>query len=458
MNNEELNKIIEKSRLKIAVSNLEKEEKMEKNSKLKIIKIVSTACACLVLTTGIVFAKDIENFIKEKFNFGLGDGINNAAENGYIETPEMEPVTSDTEIKRDLGTIVDNLDTSVKIKDFLMDDYNLSVEFDLKFDDKIKDFTNLGNVHNIELSDLFVLDEEKRIIFSAYSGEEKFNEFCKEHELNYKYLDFNENYMNNGLNWFPQGVSKELNSAVLVYNMYTDSEYPCSKKLDFYFTEITITEDILDENLYIQGNEKITLKGNWELHVDVPEKMYKRTAEYYKVISTTNDELKVNTAKLTNTGFEIGITVDNLKRPEYPEIVREKTREISNNCLVLGEDGLYTNESQELASKKINEFRSSSPYKEMLEKYEEENCPIICEGIKFLKDGEEGCYVLNSKGEKFKCTLSPSRKSNHSFVTDTQYDYYETFGMTKYNSTDKITMVVNFKGNMEKIELEKIIK
>lgn len=458
MNNEELNKIIEKSRLKIAISNLENEEKMKKNNKFKIAKILSVVCVCLVLTTGIVFAKDIEKFIKERFDLGLGKGIDNAAENGYIESPEMDPVTSDTNVERDLGEIIDNINTSVKIKDFLMDDYNLSVTFNFEFEEKVKDYINFDNLHNIELSDLFVLDEENRIIYSAAVGEKRFNEFCKEHELNYKYLEFDDNYINNGLNWFPQRVSRELNKAELVYNMYTDNEYPRSKKLDFYFTEITISEDILDENRYVQGEEKTTLKGKWELHVDVPEKMYKRTSEYYEVISTTNEELKVNTAKLLDTCFEIGITVDNLKRPEYPEEV-QKEKDKMFDLLVLSEDGItYTEESQKLFSERNHEIYTTSPYKEMIAEYEKENTPIICEGIKFLKDGEEGCYVLNSNGKKFKCNMSPSRKCRHEFVSDTQYEYYETFEMNKYTATDKITMMINYKGNMEKIELEKIRK
>ena len=54
--------------------------------------------------------------------------------------------------------------------------------------------------------------------------------------------------------------------------------------------------------------------------------------------------------------------------------------------------------------------------------------------------------------------MSPSRKCRHEFVSDTQYEYYETFEMNKYTATDKITMMINYKGNMEKIELEKIRK
>ena len=54
--------------------------------------------------------------------------------------------------------------------------------------------------------------------------------------------------------------------------------------------------------------------------------------------------------------------------------------------------------------------------------------------------------------------MSPSRKYNLNFVIGNQFDFYETFGMTKYNATDKITAVIEFYGEPVKIELEKIEK
>ena len=234
MDRDSLERIRNLTKDKITVSNFQKEQSMSnKNKRISMKRISAVACICLVLTSGIVFAKDIEKFVRERFNFGLGDGIDRAAESGYIAKPEMEKVESETKIETpesDLGTIVDNINTSVKIDSFLMDDYNLSVEFSFEFDDSIKEVVDLNKLDQITLNDLIVLDEEKRIIFSSNSmGEKKFNEYCKKYNLDFKFGECNENYMNNGLNWFPQNIRKDLNQCTLVYNMYTEG-YPKSKE------------------------------------------------------------------------------------------------------------------------------------------------------------------------------------------------------------------------------------
>ena len=443
MDRDSLEKIRQMTKDKITVSNFQKEQSMSnKNRRLSMKRISAVACICLVLTSGIVFAKDIEKFVRERFNFGLGDGIDRAAESGYIAKPEMEKVESETKIETpesDLGTIVDNINTSVKIDSFLMDDYNLSVEFSFEFDDSIKEVVDLNKLDQITLNDLIVLDEEKRIIFSSNSmGEKKFNKYCKKYNLDFKFGECNENYMNNGLNWFPQSIRKDLNQCTLVYNMYTEG-YPKSKELDFYFNEITLTEQEYVGEERITRN--VTLTGNWNIHVDVPEKMYNRTSESYRVISCENDRFNVYAAKLMDTGFELGIMISDMVRPEYPEIFTKKQKEVGFD----EEWKAFIAENSEL----WNDYQNKAN-------------PIDVTGYSVFIIGEQedsdGCYILNSNGEKFKSTMSPSRKYNEKFVKGNQFDFYETFGMTKYDATDKITAVIEFYGEPVKIELEKIEK
>ena len=453
MDRENLERIRNLTKDKITVSNFQMEQNMSnKNKRISMKKISAVACICIVLTSGIVFAKDIEKFVRERFNFGLGAGVDSATENGYIAEPKNEKVESETKVElpeTDLGTVVDNINTSVKINSFLMDDYNLSVEFGFEFEEAIKEVVDLNKLDQITLNDLIVLDEEKRIIFSSSSmGEEKFNEFCQEHELNFKYGEFNENYMNNGLNWFPQSIRKDLNQCSLIYNMYTEG-YPKSKELDFYFNQITITEQEYN------GEERnVTLIGNWNIHVDVPEKMYNRTSESYRVVSCENKKFNVYAAKLMDTGFELGIMISDMTRPEFPEIIEEKRREIFE----IYDDGIDQTE----ANNKFSEFLSQEPYLSMWNDYYTKAHPINLDGVNVWLVGEKreertnGCYVLNSNGEEFRSTLSPSRKANANYVKGNQFDFYETFSMTKYNATDKITAVIEFYGEPVKIELEKI--
>ena len=201
----------------------------------------------------------IETFIKERFNFGLGDAIDTAAENGYIEEPNLEPVTSNTNItlaENNIEKIVDNINISTNIDSFLMDNYNLSVEFTFEFEETLKEYVDFDKLHHITLNDLIILDEENRIIYaSTMMSQDKFNTFCNTHNLNYTFADHNENYMNCGLNFFPQNIVSSQNTVGLVYNIYTE-EFPKSKKLNFYFNEITFTTQTYEGNNILENKTK----------------------------------------------------------------------------------------------------------------------------------------------------------------------------------------------------------
>lgn len=434
---EDNNKLKDQIKLKIAISEIDDEENdmVMKSKKNYITKKIGIA-ACLVFTlTGVVFAKDIENFVKAKF--GLGKGIETAVENGYIENPEMNFIESQTLItNKNEENLVNDINASIRVKDFLMDDYNLSVEFEIQFDDEIKEFVNLDNLHYIELSDLIVVDEEKRIIFNG-ANQEDFEKFCEENNLDYKYQEFNDNYMNNGLNTFLVSHDTETNLLTFTYNMYAEG-YPKSKQLDFSFEKIKMTEN--------DNNNEVVFNGNWEIHLDVPEKMYNRSEEHYKVISCENEDFNIYTAKVTDTGLEIGITISNMEKPEKPQELAQRERELNEN-------GSYSFGTKE----EFLALYGDEKYLKLYEEYRAKSKPINVTGITYAwGTPTDGCYVLDSNGNKFKSTMSPSRKAHLDFIDGNKFDFYETFGMTKYDSTDEITVVIDFYGQPVKIELEKI--
>lgn len=386
-------------------------------------KIIAISMGGIMLVSGVAFGfygDEIMNYMK-----GLGKGIDTAANNGYIEKMNMETIKQDTTVP---NNIVDNVNVGTKIDDFIMDDYNLSVKFDFEFDENINKVIDLENIKNIELSDLCVSDENNIILYSA---------------------SYNENAINSGLNSFIKVSSKELRKTELQYNMYAD-KYPKSRKLSFKFSKIEFQE--------IDKTEKTVLSGNWNIIIDVPEKFYNRSEEYYKVVSSTNNRFNIYSAKLTDTGFEFGMTINAEHKPIYPEKVTSERRNIIEKYGVLNEERLYTPESQKIMSQKMKELSVTSPYKEMLEKYEDENTPILSRGLTLdvKSDIEDGCCVMNNKGEKFECTMSPSRKCNYNFIDGDKYDFYETYSMTKYDATDDITMVVNYRGTLEYIKLQKV--
>lgn len=246
----------------IAVSNFEEEYTLKEKNYWRVYemkkRIIAISMGAIMLASGVAFGfhgEEILSYMK-----GLGNGIDTAANNGYIEKTDMKTMQQDTTVE---NNIIDNVKVGAKIDDFIMDDYNLSVKFDFEFDENIDKIINLENIKNIELSDLCVLDENNTMLYSA---------------------SFNENATNSGLNSFIKVNSKELRKIELQYNMYAD-KYPKSRKLSFNFSKIEFQE--------MDKNKKTVLSGNWNINIDVPEKFYNRSEAYYKVVSSTNDNFNI---------------------------------------------------------------------------------------------------------------------------------------------------------------------
>ncbi len=435
MNNNKNEVELEKLKLNIAAYNFKDElqksgtlRKQRKGVNIMKKKIIATACASLILVSGIVVATSIKK--SNDSDRGLGDGINNAVESGYVANPNAEGTDNNSTIA---NTELSNINAKITIEDFLMDDVNLSTQILFEFDNKIKDAVNLDKVISIELTDLIVRDEENRIIYGG-NNEERFKKYCKENNLNYTFCEFNENYMNCGVNCFNVMKDKESNSIKIMYNMYTSDTYPKSKKLYFSFQTIMFNE------LVMSKEKKLELKGNWEITVDVPENMYTRTDEYYKVISCDNPDFNIYIAKLTNTGFEIGVIISNIEKPEEDVIKKE--------------DFLIALENYQNGKISKDEYDKKALWNK---EYNDLLTPIQVTDYNYT-DGKSGkaSYVENENGKRFKFALSPARRAKTYFIDGNKYDFYETFGMTKYDATNKIKVILYYYGEPVTIALEKL--
>ncbi len=103
-------------------------------------------------------------------------------------------------------------------------------------------------------------------------------------------------------------------------------------------------------------------------------------------------------------------------------------------------------------------FYGNDKYADMFSNYQNNRYPVrlLGEYPIMWENKTDGCYILNSKGEKFYSTLQSDRYQCYNFEKDSkQYNFGETFEMNKYTATDKITMVIDFKGRPVHIELEK---
>ncbi len=435
--------LLDKYKMYVAISKFQNDDKRtDKYPQKNILKnwreltmkkrIAVITTLSIFIISGVAFASNIEN-IKNFFGGGLDKGVQTAAENGYVANPEMDYMKSDTEVEN-LGTVLDNIETEVKIADFMMDDLNLNVEFDFKFAEQIKNIFDLDNLHNIDLSDLIIRDEKNNILYAG-SDKQAFEKYCAENNLDYVFGEHNENYLNCGLQGYPFSHDKNSNSVKLTYNMYADT-YPKSKKLYFSFGKITLRDEST-ENI-------VTLKGNWNTELDVPENMYNRTTESYKVVNCDNEDFKVYASKVSDTGFEIGVTISNIEKVEFP-FSPEELSESVNKINKEYSEGKVSEESKEFENK-YNEYLFKSD-------------PIQIDsfrGIGTQTQKVEQSYVENSDGKQFTCTLSPSRRTNKNFIDGNKLDFYETFGMTKYDATDKIKVVLYYYGKPVTIELEKV--
>lgn len=293
----------------------------------------ATACCSLILITGVVFAKNIEDFIKKQFSdFNVGKGVTTAIENGYIGKTENELYEQSTQMIEN-NEVIDSINVKSKIEEFLMTDSNINISFYLEFENKINDYVDLGKTingyidyegsHNIELSDLVIIDENNNVLYYDMYENNKFNQFCQEHNINY----------NNEKNRFTysSSVKEFINDdnilgANFVYNISSPIVYPKSKELNIYFTKINLTPRYSN----LEESRQITLQGNWEMHLEVPEVMYNRKNLSYKVISCDNDNFEVYETKLTDTYFEIGINIRNIEEPVYPIELQNREKELSS--------------------------------------------------------------------------------------------------------------------------------
>lgn len=370
MNNDMEKNILEKLKLNIAISNFAKQELIDNNTlkdkeKKHYIgrKIIATICASFILVSGIAFATDIIN--QKKSDRGLGDGIDTAVDNGYIAIPDKDYIKSEVSVLSKTKEIGKGK-VDLKIDDFVMDDTHLSVNVIIKCDENLTNIINIDKVYEIELREFIVKDEENRIVYTNEYGVQAFIE------------------------------SKTDKLIYFTCNMY-GNDFPKSQKLYFSLGQIKLRANWADIEPTIYE-----INGKWNFSLDVPKEMYNRTEEHYKVMKCDNKDFNVYTAKVTNTGFELGVIISNVKIPEVEYL--QNTELYQTNRAI------------------------SSRYS----------------------------YITNEQGEKFEVAFSPGRKVKGEFLEENKFDFYETFSMTKYNATNKIKATLYYYGEPITIELEKI--
>lgn len=349
----------------------------KKNRRIKnILQTTLTVAICSLSITGMVFAKDISTKIYENI-YGTGNGYGKAISEGYVEKTEMEDEVSVSTIENEeTGEIIEDLDTKIKVEEFVMDDFSLSMTLDITLSDKVKDIVKIDDIWDINFPDLVIYDEEYNVLHNGYSR--SYEEFCKEKNIE---PNEEEKWYGSGLNGII--IEKKGNHIKRTFNIYLDGPYyPKSKQINLDLTRMRIGDEIEGE----WGQEDIVIRGDWDISIDVPEKMYNRTSITYKQKSTSNKEFNVTDAVIYDTGMLVTVKFptkkEDVKPPSTPELDFW-------DSLPVG-DELKTAEILNFIERDVI---TSKAYEEYLKK-------SVSVWDNFNK------YLTNSKDEKFDVTVS----------------------------------------------------
>lgn len=296
---------ISESLVKVKLHRVRKKLKERLKSKGIIPKnLVIVFAILLIAISSFVIAKEI---IKHFF-LDSSDGVENALNNGYIESYEMKENNYSNGI-------------SIEVESVLMDDYNLAIVFCLKFDNieyvKNADYCNFDN--------LLIMDENNNLIVTKFEGKIKDSKLLN-------FFDINNNYpgISNG-NESVHIKSKDDDEIVLTY-ITNSSEFPKSHKLKIITDEISLhySEDNFGEKID-------TINGDWNIEVDLPEEFYNRRTEVYTLESSNDKNLELLEANLSQTGIRIKFKTkwgqQYYNEDDSDEIIYEKLEKIGNEYL-----------------------------------------------------------------------------------------------------------------------------
>ena len=376
--------------------------KKSKVNTLNIIKkTILTILTLLTISSGLVFAKDIEQFFNNIFNNRTG--ISNAINNGYIFNPQMEYIEAN------------NL--AIKIENILMDDNNLDIKFTLRFTGQ-----NLNTIRNVELAQIIIFDENKNILYC--NNEDLFNTWAIKNNINSKIDDFSTSNINCGLNYYIDEKTTDNTQLKLIYNLSSyNFSYPKSKKLYFNINKILLCFD----------NYKEYINGNWNMALDMPEIFYTRNCILYEQKESNDEKIQLLEAKAYDTGFDFKLKI------QEKQIKQEF------------DSTLWDEMDQEYTSFNDNE---------MCENGKHHYLGIATE--KFILDFEskteplKNIYIENENNQKFYPTEHTSENSIIDRTSDNDsFTYTDTFDITKYNITNTLTIHFQYNGLDKIIILQK---
>ena len=253
MKNNLNDKILEKVRTKVAISNFEEEERFSM-SKNKILRTAASLFLVLGITCGVAYAGyQITNYFRIK---GIDDaGIQTALQNNYVQNIDIDYIEKE-EVK-------------FKVDYLMMDDIN----FDLVFNFITKD--EVENYEGIAVSNLKITDENNNQIYISSEDQDVWTK----------------NIALSSEMWTT--IEKQDHTLRQVVHL-TSNNFPKSNKIYVSFDEVILYN--------VNNGNPITIKyeDDYKLEFDVSEQLSNRKSVEY--ISSNS---KIERAILTNSGFAI---------------------------------------------------------------------------------------------------------------------------------------------------------
>lgn len=353
-------------------------------NKFNIIPAIG-GIAILVSTVTFATTNLVQEFLEY---YNSSKGMNKAISEGYIETPNMNYIESNG--------------TEVKVKDFLMDDFNLALTFDIAVQDDI----DISKIAETRIANFIITDDNKNILYC--DSETLFNDFVEKNNLNYKFRKYDDGYINCGFGSFIRKKNADTNSMEYVFKIYGE-DFPKSKKLYITFLNLYLSERETNEN-----DEEIALSGNWNIELDVPEKFYNREAVIYNVIKCSDPDIYDTSAVVYDTGMKFHF------KKKIPKICDEgDSKEVIHEKLV----------------KKINE-----------DNYNRKN----------NINQSDWAYIEAENGTKYSVSDGAFGDLHYSFAyIDGFIDYYETFDFNLSDIQNNIKIYVGLRDEVYTFELKK---
>lgn len=405
----------------------QKEKRIERKN--SIMQMIGSALVCMFCITSMVYAKSISEKIVYANDYFTGNAIGKAINEGYIEKPEDKKVDVETEVQDTYtGKVYDNVETKVKVKDFMMDDFNLSITFEIEFGENVDDIIKVKDMNSIFLSGLTILDENKNILFNSFT-EKELLEFLKENNMDLDYENTTDyNIVNTGSNVFTKSVNG--NKATVVYNIYNDyAGFPKSKKLFLSCNEINVSKD---DTVY-PGTGEIMFNEDWKIDLDVPEKMYAR--ENINYVAKTNDKDVDIKATMYDTGFYLDCKYNvHQTNPKPP--TSEKLEFLKS----LPEDNPLKND-MDIFNYCYQELEKTEEYKEYIEATRKIN------GLEVK--------LTNTDGEEIEKVEGPIPMGGKNLSEDGIMSFRQLYDVTKSDAPDVLVLNLNYQGKEQKIELVK---